>query len=73
MPAAIGTFVLSSYAASAWPLLLRADANVVAPALALLEDGSLVGNGVSVRAVDRFGAIRTATLALTAAAVAMAV
>ena len=54
-------------------MLVRADAAVVAPALALFGIGSLVGNGVSAWAVDRFGATRTATLALTAAAVAMAV
>ena len=44
--AAIGTFVLFSYAASAWPVL-NADAAVVAPALALFGIGSLVGNGAS--------------------------
>jgi len=36
--AAIGTFVSFSYGASAWPVLLGADAAVVAPALGALRD-----------------------------------
>lgn len=69
--AACGSLTLFSFAAVAFPALLREPATMVATALLVFGVGSLLGNVASVVSIDRFGASRMATFGFMAAAAAL--
>lgn len=69
--AALGSFILFSFAGVAFPALLREPATMVAAALLVFGLGSLLGNLASVVSIDRFGAARMATFGFVVAAVAL--
>jgi predicted MFS family arabinose efflux permease len=69
---ALGTFILFGLASFAFPKLLSAPNAALSIALLVFGLGSLLGNIVSMFAVDRFGAVSLSTVALILSAIAMA-
>lgn len=69
---ALGTFILFGLASFAFPILLSASTAELSIALLVFGVGSLLGNLISMFAVDRFGAAYLSTIALILSAMAMA-